>query len=265
MRGQHTSAVPTIRAQCGPGSVGPPAPGLTRRQCLAALLAAVSPESWPIRHSHDHVQGLDVRRRWFWVSAVDRRTRTGWIWRLDRRTLATVAERDITQGALYHPGGLQVAGDSLWIPIAEYRPRSSARMLELDAMTLAERRSFPVDDHLGSVATDGRTFVLGANWDARRFYRWTLEGKLLEARDNPQGLEIQDMKWAAGVLWAGGLENQRCRLDQLDPRGFGAVRSIPLGKEICYTHEGMAVFNGRFYLLPQDEPRSRVYSMAIPR
>lgn len=237
---------------------------MTRRQFAVCWVAAAAPgESWPISHTHDHVQGLEVDPDWFWISAVDRRTKTGWIWRVDRRTLRTVAERNVTAGALYHPGGLQIAGGSLWLPIAEYRPRSSARILELDPLSLAERRRFAVDDHIGAVATDGKTFLLGANWDARRFYRWTLDGKLVETRDNPEPLAIQDMKWVDGALWAGGLVGEECRLYRLDPASFRAARRIELPAGVCYTHEGMAVFDGRFYFLPEDEPRTRVYSMAM--
>jgi hypothetical protein len=230
---------------------------MTRRQFAALLLQA---PSWPIYHTHDHVQGLDVDRHWFWISAVDRRTKTGWIWRVDRRTLRTAAERNITQGALYHPGGLQVAGGSLWVPLAEYRPRSTSRVLELDPLTLAEHRSFAVDDHLGAVATDGRTFILGANWDARRFYRWTLTGQRIDAVDNPGPLAIQDLKWIDGKLYAGGLVERKCRLEQLDPQTFAPVRSLRLPGGVCYTHEGMALFDGHFYFLPEDEPNSRIYS-----
>jgi hypothetical protein len=237
---------------------------MTRRQFTALLLVPAAPEdSWPIAHTHDHVQGLDVNREWFWISAVDRRTRSGWVWRVDRRTLRTAAERELTQGPLYHPGGLQVWGDSLWIPIAEYRRQSTSRILELDALTLAERRSFPVEDHIGSTATDGRTFVLGANWDARRFYRWTLDGQLRQTIDSPSPLAIQDMKWVNKALYAGGLVNKNCRLDQLDPETLAPLRSLPLPSGRCYTHEGMALWDGRFYFLPEDEPASRIYAMRL--
>ncbi|MBI3698775.1 MAG: hypothetical protein HY238_28550, partial [Acidobacteria bacterium] len=221
-------------------------------------------ETWPIRHNHDHVQGLDVSDRWFWISAVDRRTKTGWVWRVDRQTLRTVAERNITHGALYHPGGLQVSGSSLWIPIAEYRPNSSSRILELDAMTLAERRSFVVPDHIGAVATDGKTFVLGANWDARKLYRWNLDGKLLESRDNPTSLAIQDMKWASEVIYTGGLDQKTCRVDRLDSLSLTLLRSSIPGTDRCYTEEGMAIFGGRFFFLPEDQPNSRVYAFSLP-
>lgn len=235
---------------------------LTRRQFAASVLAASDP-SWPIAHIHDHVQGLDVDCDWFWISAVDRRTKTGWVWRVDRRTLQTVAERNITQGFLYHPGGFQVAGGSLWIPIAEYRPRSKSRVLELDPLTLAERSGFAVEDHIGSVAADGGAFLMGANWDARLAYRWNKSGKLLRTIANPGPLAIQDMKSIQGKLFAGGLVEQTCRLEQLDPDTLATTASIPLPAGRCYTHEGMALFDGRFYFLPEDEPQSRIYSVRL--
>src|SRR5262245_21339386 len=141
---------------------------MTRRAILASLLGALrlpaQTQMWLLPHRHDHVQGLDVNDRWFWVSAADRRTKTGWVWRIDRQTGQTVTEREISRSTRFHPSGFQVAGGSLWIAVAEYRPESSAEVLELDALSLEVKRSFLVRDHIGAVATDGRTSVLGANW-----------------------------------------------------------------------------------------------------
>jgi len=230
---------------------------------FAALLACcAAAQPWPIRHDHDHVQGLDVSADWFWISAVDRRNKSGWIWRVDRRTLETVAERNLTQDALYHAGGFQVSGESLWIPIAEYRRESSARILEIDAMTLAERRSFAVSDHIGAVATDGRS-VVAANWDARKIYRFSLEGELLKTVNFAEPLAIQDMKWIDGKIVAGGAgigaHKGECLLYELDPATLAVVRWSSQLESICYTHEGMAFFGGRFFFLPEDEPESRIY------
>jgi hypothetical protein len=244
--------------------------GLRAVAALAVLLssaAAAQAASWPLRHHHDHVQGLDVSERWFWISAVDKRTKTGWVWRVDRQTLATVAERNLTDGVRYHAGGLQVAGDRLWIPIAEYRASSSARILELDAMTLAERRSFDVPDHIGAVATDGKTAVLGANWDARKIYRWTLDGRLLGVSDFAEPLAIQDMKWQNGVLYAGGpgrdARKGDCLVEETDPATLQVLRRFtPPAAPVCYAHEAMAVHGGRFFFLPEDEPKSRIYSIS---
>ncbi len=235
-----------------------------KRALLVALLASSAvAQPWPIRHTHDHVQGLDVSADWFWISAVDRRTKTGWIWRVDRRTLATVAERNLTQDALYHAGGFQVSGKSLWIPIAEYRANSNARILELDAMTLAERRSFAVADHVGAVATDGQSAVLAANWDSRKIYRFSLDGELRKVVNFDEPLAIQDMKWIDGKIFAGGTglvaRKGECLLCQLDPATLAVVRRSSMLDSICYTHEGMAFFENRFFFLPEDEPKSQIY------
>ena len=130
-------------------------------------------------------------------------------------------------------------------------------------MTLAQRRSFATPDHIGSVATDGRTFVLGANWDARKFYRWDLDGKLLESRDNPSPLAIQDMKWSGGVVHAGGIDKKAkiCRREELAAASLAVLRSFIPGRDRCYTEEGMAIFGGRFFFLPEDEPHTRVYGL----
>lgn len=236
---------------------------------VAALCAPCPAQIWPIPHTHDHVQGLEVSSAWFWISAADRREKTGWIWRVDRRTLRTVVERELTQGELYHPGGLQVAGTSLWVPLAEYRPSSNSVILELDAMTLKERRSFRVQDHIGAVATDGRTRLLGVNWDARLIYRWNMGGDLVEAVPNPTPLAIQDMKWIDGALWAGAVGRSvsqgQCVLAKFDPSTLVLQRGSVLGGSLCYTREGMALYGGRFFFLPEDEPNSRVYAMGAPR
>jgi len=239
--------------------------------CFLLLLCSFpsAAQVWPIRHTHDHVQGLEVSEQWFWISAVDRRAKTGWVWRVDRRTLKTVAERDITQGSLYHPGGMQVSGGRLWVPLAEYRAHSRARILELDALTLAERRSFAVDDHIGALATDGKSILLGANWDGRRIYRWNMGGSLLAVVDNPQLWSIQDMKWAGETIFAGGeglgIQKGHCLLQQLDPETLKVLRASRLSASPCYTREGLAIYGGRFFFLPEDEPNSRIYLMEAPR
>ena len=224
-------------------------------------------ESWALRHNHGHVQGIDVSVRWFWVSAVDRRTKTGWVWRVDRRTLQTAAERNIAQGTLYHAGGLQMAGNSLWVPIAEYRPHSSSRILELDAITLAERRSFPVADHIGAVATDGKTAILGANWAGSQIYRWGMTGEQLRVTNFSPALPSEDMKWIGSVLYVGGIApgTKTCVVDQLDPYSLAFIRRFDQSFGTCYSREGMAVFGGRFFFLPDDEPRSRIYVREVPR
>ena len=248
---------------------------MTRRTLVAALLGTAAArlsgqvQSWPLPHKHDHVQGLDVSDQSFWISAVDRRTKTGWIWRVDRQTMQTVAERNLTRGNLYHPSGFQVSGRSLWIAVSEYRPNSLAEVLELDALTLGVQRSFPATDHIGAVATDGRNLVLGANWDARRVYRWNVGGNLLQAQPNPNFLAIQDMKWVGEVLYTSGIglgpKKGQCLVEQIHPLTLSPLKDSNLPAGTCYTREGMAVHGGRYFFLPEDEPNSRIFQTGAAR
>ena len=43
------------------------------------------------------------------------------------------AERELAFDVQFHPGGIDVAGDALWVPVAEYRPRSTTTIIKLDA------------------------------------------------------------------------------------------------------------------------------------
>ena len=82
------------------------------------------------------------------------------------------------EGNAYHPGGLDVDGDDIWIPVAEYRPDSAAIVYRVDATTFEVEKQFTVDDHVGGVVMNQRTGrLVGQSWGSRRFYEWTASGK----------------------------------------------------------------------------------------
>lgn len=88
--------------------------------------------------------------------------------------------KDITlgEGNMYHPGGLDFDGHSLYLPVAQYRPNSSAIVYKVDPTTYAVTKLFTVGDHIGGVVYDRKTrHLIGQSWGSRRFYDWTLEGK----------------------------------------------------------------------------------------
>lgn len=97
-----------------------------------------------------------------------------------------VLERDGTlikdivlgEGHMYHPGGLDVDGDDIWLPVAEYRPDSKAIIYHVDADTFRARKLFTVDDHVGGVVLDQKIDrLVGQSWGSRRFYEWTTGGR----------------------------------------------------------------------------------------
>ncbi len=212
-----------------------------------------------------HVQGIEVEGDRLWVSWVDRKQRAGYLGEFVLSTGRLVRSVPVHEGERFHPGGLAGAGDSLWLPVAEYRRESSAVIQKRNKRTLALEAEWPVADHIGCVAAAGGR-VYGGNWDARQFYVWDESGRLLDKRDNPDAARYQDLK-AGTELVASGLRAGEGVIDWLDPRDFHLLRRIRAGKTdlgVVFTREGMAVSGDRLYLLPEDAP-SRLFVFPLPR
>jgi hypothetical protein len=102
-----------------------------------------------------------------------------------------IADLRIGEGAIYHPGGIDYDGTSLWVPVAEYRPNSRSIVYRVDPRTMKATEMFRVGDHIGAIVhnTDDRT-LHGVSWGSRRFYRWTLgkDGTVTNADRRPESL-----------------------------------------------------------------------------
>ena len=85
-----------------------------------------------------HVQGLELENHRIWVTSVDEANHKGYLHAFDRRTGKLLRRLELTDGARYHPGGISISGRSIWVPVAEYRPNSSAILVEIDADSLAD-------------------------------------------------------------------------------------------------------------------------------
>lgn len=231
-------------------------------------------ESWHIDHPTHHVQGLAMSDEWFWISSVDRRGKVGWICRVDRDTLKVVAERKLVEGNQFHPGGIQLAGDDLWVPLAEYRPASTSTMLRLDPQSLATRSSFAIDDHIGGVAVDPGGIVYAANWDCRLIYEFDNDGKLLDKAKNPTGVAYQDIEWHDRLLVGTGRIREDGQsvsiVDVIDPENWRHVRRYKLVGTLRsggsdFGREGFTKFGDGFYLLPEDGPHTTVYRFPLTK
>ncbi|PSL06828.1 hypothetical protein CLV30_102217 [Haloactinopolyspora alba] len=106
---------------------------------------------------------------------------------------------EISDGHRYHPGGLDVHGDALYLPVAEYRPDSSADIYRVDLDTYEVTRMFGVDDHVGGVVMDQATGrLVGQSWGSRRFYEWNVKGKQKDTWLNENHfLDYQDCEYVA--------------------------------------------------------------------
>ena len=102
-----------------------------------------------------------------------------------------IADLRIGEGTIYHPGGIDYDGTSIWVPVAEYRPNSRSIVYRVDPRTMKATEMFRFADHIGAIVhnTDGHT-LHGVSWGSRRFYRWTLakDGTVTNADRRPDAL-----------------------------------------------------------------------------
>ena len=248
-----------------------------------SVAAAPGPSEKPIEHAKllgslklkgevFHVQGLALDRAHVWVTSVDHGMHKAWLHEFDRASGAFIRRLELTDGARYHPGGISLSGRSIWVPVAEMKPESSAVLIEIDADTLQERRRIVVADHIGCVAASGQTLVAG-NWDSRLLYVFDLAGgRPVRVVHNPSATHYQDMKFAGGQLVAGGNTSWLTgTVDWIDYRTMKVIRSVkagavgpirPFGRGGPYTGEGFAIEGRELYVLPEDGP-SRVFHFRL--
>ncbi len=219
----------------------------------------------PLRFDTHHVQGLGLTERFYFVTSVDAEQKQGWLFKIHRRNGDLHSKIELTNGALIHPGGLQFDDHYLWLPNAEYRRESRSVICGLDPNSLEIRRSFPVDDHIGAVASDGKDHLYGVNWDAVHFYTWDFDGRQLNKIKSPTSMAYQDIKYFAGKLLCSGHKGDDSVIDVIDPEHWTLVKRVPLppsGGKHALSREGMA-FDGKLYLLPDDAPDSRIMIFAL--
>lgn len=111
-------------------------------------------------------------------------------------------EHDIVlqEGDRYHPGGIDYDDRYVWVPLAEYRPNSSASVYRIDAESLDVTKQFEAGDHYGGIVHDrARGVLVGNNWASRGFTAWNLEGKVVEEWTNRSFfVDFQDCQYVEG-------------------------------------------------------------------
>lgn len=138
-------------------------------------------------------------------------------------------QKDIVlgEGDMYHPGGISYDGRNVWVPVAQYRPDSSAIIYRVDARTLHVAEQFRVDDHIGGIVLDKTTGELvGNSWGSRQFYAWSPRGRERSTWANPSHfVDYQDCQYVASAkMLCGGVTN----LPQT-PAAGGAASVYELG------------------------------------
>lgn len=195
-----------------------------------------------------------------------------------------LADLKLGEGTIYHPGGLDYDGRSLWVAVAEYRPDSRSIVYRIDPDRMTAVEVLRVPDHLGALVhnTDDGT-LHGVSWGSRRFYRWTLgaDGSIadaavpLEKRRTLNGshyVDYQDCKYAGGsrMLCTGVAELRQAPdrapfrlggLELIDLRDGRPVHQVPV---LLWTDGGLDMTHNpawfeataaglRGYFLPEDD------------
>jgi hypothetical protein len=123
------------------------------------------------------------------------------------------------EGDVYHPGGIDFDGKYVYVPVAEYRPNSSAIVYRVDTATDKATEVLRYHDHLGGVVVDpvNRGLHL-VSWGARRWYSWPLDAggapvsSAVKMQANPMSyIDYQDchhlegeLSLCGGVAYLGG-------------------------------------------------------------
>lgn len=138
-------------------------------------------------------------------------------------------QKDMTlgDGDMYHPGGISYDGTDVWVPVAQYRPNSSAIIYRVDAESLVVHQQFQVNDHVGGIVQNQiNGHLIGNNWGSRRFYEWTAKGTQIRSWENNSFFtDYQDCQYVASAkMICGGITN----LPQT-PSAGGANATYELG------------------------------------
>jgi hypothetical protein len=158
-------------------------------------------------------------------------------------------QKDITlgEGDMYHPGGISYDGTNVWVPVAQYRPNSSAIIYRVDADSLAVHKQFRVNDHIGGIVRDETNgHLVGNNWGSRRFYEWTADGKQIRSWNNNSFFtDYQDCQYVASAkMICGGITNlpqtpsaggdnatyELGGISMIDLRSHNVLRELPFQK-----------------------------------
>src|SRR3954447_1089122 len=190
-----------------------------------------------------------------------------------------IADLRLGEGTIYHPGGIDYDGTSIWVPVAEYRPDSRAIIYRVDPTAMTAAEVFRVADHIGAIVHDTDAGTLhGVSWGSRRFYRWSMSGVAQGTALNPSHyVDYQDCKYAerARMLCTGVAEIRRTpasapfRLGGIDLVSLEDGRPLHQVPVLLWTSGGLDMTHNpvwiepsaaglRLYAMPEDD-RSTIH------
>jgi hypothetical protein len=189
---------------------------------------------------------------------------------------------ELTDGAKYHPGGIDFDGTSIWVPVSEYRPNSRSNIYRVDPNSLIAELVFSADDHIGGIVHNlHRGTLHGVSWGSRRLYTWKVSERRRgpkvsrsEWTANPQSyIDYQDCHYQ-GVEYmlcggVGGYATPRGSvafggLDLVDLRTARPEHQIPVNlfvDEGAGDNPGLALSHNAFWVEPLRNGSMRAYFM----
>jgi len=159
----------------------------------------------------------------------------GWLFHFDSqgRLLGKV---ELTDGTVYHPGGIDYDGRFIWVPVSEYRPNSRCNVFRVDPDTLEAERVFSAPDHIGGIVHNLHSGTFhGVSWGSRRLYTWRLAGdarhrlSVVSADWTPNrefSIDYQDCHYqSVGLMLCGGVTGYNSPYGSI---AFGGLELVDL-------------------------------------
>lgn len=195
-----------------------------------------------------------------------------------------LADLVLGEGIVYHPGGIDFDGTFLWVPVAEYRPHSSAIVYRVDPEAMTAEEAFRVADHIGGIVADPETRMLaGVSWGSRTLYRWNERGALDSSSPNESHfVDYQDCEYASErQMLCGGVTEFRDADDTVFPLGGLALvdlDDLTVGHEVpvlARSDEGQSITRNPVFLetieeglrltaVPDDDEAATLYVYEAP-
>ena len=239
----------------------------------------------PVGFDTYHPQGMVRIANTYFVSSVDKEAKAGHLFKIDASG-RLLADLKLTEGDLYHPGGIDYDGRDIWVPLAEYRPDSRSIIYRVNPETMKATEVLRVPDHIGAVVhdTDDRV-VYGMSWGSRNIYRWQRDGAgaVTHSLNPSHYVDYQDCKYLGGhKAVCGGVTEIRQTplgtpfrlggLDVIDLREGRPLHQVPV---LLWTAAGVVMTQNpiwieakadglRAYFMPEDN-RSTIYMYDVAR
>ncbi len=173
-------------------------------------------------------------------------------------------------GAEFHPGGIDISDNKLYLSLSPYRPHSSATIFEVPLGDLTPVPLFSIEgNHIGvaAITPDAKELHL-LSWNAAVWFRYTSSGQRIEARTNPtpDRLAHQDIQVLSGsyLLLTGvatGDENQ-FGLDLVNSKTGKVEKSIRWDSSVHSTAQGWLPLQNPTYTW--SDHSGRLFVLAAP-